>query len=229
MKKTTFCSIVAASIIGLTPYAQAEELGINAQVTGTSNYMLRGVTQTSKKGALFADVTASYGNFFAGIWASNVDFSSVGVNDADTEIDYYAGYANAIGDFAFMGAYAKYTYPGSDMLDDFDELKFDLSYSFDKLTLGAKYETAIWNENDNKKLTYKEAYSAYDFGLATFNLSAGSYEDIGDNVTVGLSKAGTFAKQNVELRFNYSKFNSANKGQPFKDDNNLWGEIIFSF
>lgn len=229
MRKISISAIVAISLLSTCTNLSAEGLGVNFQLTGTSNYMLRGLTQSNDKAAVFGDITVSYDNFFAGVWASNVDFENLGVSDADIEIDYYAGYANSFKDFSLVALYAKYTYPGSDYIDDLDELKFNLSYAFDKITIGTKYEIGIWNESHSDKLDYIEGYTSYDFGLANLNLSAGSYEDIGDNYMIGLSKEGIFAGQDVKFNVNYVNFEADNKGYPFDDDDTIYAEVIFSF
>lgn len=228
MKKINLCSVALIGAMGLFSNVSANEVGVNFQLTGTSDYVLRGVSQTSDKAAVFGDVTVSYANFFAGIWAANVDFSKFGVTDADTEVDYYAGYANEFKNFEYSAAYARYTYPGSKNIDDIDELKFDLGYRYDKFKIGGKYEIGTWNENKNAKLDYVEGYASYDFDILTLGLAAGSYEKVGDNITLALSKAGEFAGQNVEFRVKYSDFNADSKGA-YEDEKNLFAEVVFTF
>ena len=229
MKKISLSAFLAMSILGSCTTLSADELGFNAQITGASNYVLRGITQSDDKAAVFGDFFLTYGNFFTGIWASNVSFEDIGVTDANIEVDYYAGYANAINNFAFSAVYAKYTYPGSEMIDDLDELKLDLSYTMDKLTIGGKYEMGIWNESDSDKLDYIEGYASYNFGPANLNLSAGSFEDIGDNYMIGVSKAGKFEDMDLEFNLNYVNFESDNKGYPFEDDDKIYAEVVFTF
>lgn len=228
MKKINLCSITLIGTLGLFSNVSADEVGVNFQLTGTSDYVLRGVSQTSDKAAVFGDVTVSYKNFYIGAWASNVDFSKFGITDADTEIDYYIGYANEFKNFEYSATYARYTYPGSKNIDNIDELKLDLGYNFDKLKIGAKYEIGTWNENDNPKLDYKEVYTKYNFDILTIGLSAGSYEKVGDNITVALSKAGEFAGQDVEFRVKFSDFNADSKGG-YEDEKNLFAEVVFTF
>lgn len=227
MKRNRMTSIIAfIAISGAMSTVSANELGIHTSVTGVSNYIVKGMTQTSKKAAIQGDLVFAYGDFFAGVWASNVDFSSIGITDTDLEVDFFAGYASNYRNLFYSINYSKYTYD-SKLFDDSDELRLSLDYNIDKFTIGAKYDIGMWNESDSKKLNYNEINVSYDFGAAVFSVAAGSFEDMGDNITVGLSKAGTFAGYDVEFRVKYADFNSDDS--PSKDENNLWGEVTFSF
>jgi len=226
MKKISLSAIVAISILSACTNASANEVGVSFQLTGTSNYMLRGLSLSNDKAAVFGDITIGYGNFFGGIWASNVEFE--GVTDTDAEIDFYAGYANSFYDLSVSAVYARYTY-GSELVDDSDDLKFDISYPFGKVTLGGKYEIATWNENDEaEKNDYVEGYVGYDFGVATATVSVGSWENTGDNYMLALSKSGKFAEQDVEFKVRYVRFNSEDETVN-PDDDTLFADVIFSF
>lgn len=231
MKKLSLVAIIAIASVTTSSAALADEIGVGGKVTAMSNYVFRGVTQTSDKSAISAELFVGYKGFFTGIWASNVDFDEVvGVNiDANVEVDYYAGYQNSIKDLTYILSYARYTYPGSDMLDDFDEAKLELSYPIGKLTLGASYALGTWNENGNTKLDNTEVTASYDFDIVNLNIAGGSYEKVGDYASIGISKAAKFVGQDLELKLSYAKFNSDNGAYPYQDDDHVFTEVVLSF
>lgn len=91
-----------------------------AEVTSTvgivSDYTFNGVSQTDSKPALQASVDVSVGDFYAGVWGSNVDFG----DDEDTqfEIDLYAGkYFQLSQSVGIDTGIAYYTYHGQNKED----------------------------------------------------------------------------------------------------------------
>jgi uncharacterized protein (TIGR02001 family) len=86
----------AALVGGLALPAQAGELGLGASAALTTDYVFRGVSQTTQNPAVQASLDATYGIFYLGAWGSNVDFGgtvppAVPQDIANIEIDYYAG------------------------------------------------------------------------------------------------------------------------------------------
>ncbi len=125
-------TVAALAVAGLLP-AQAE-WSMNVGVT--SDYVYRGLTQTSSKPAISGGFDyEDEGGFFFGGWVSNVDYgafevsviddilvdspTAVGVvgtpvSDPSVEMDLYVGYAGSSGDDEFFGysiTYFQYIYP----------------------------------------------------------------------------------------------------------------------
>lgn len=103
-------SLIAASSVLL---AQGAWAGVSATVTLTSDYVFDGVSQTQEDPAVQASL--DYGHesgFYAGTWASNVDF---GEDDpADFEVDVYAGFAAEIEEgLGYDFGLAQYMYTGA--------------------------------------------------------------------------------------------------------------------
>jgi uncharacterized protein (TIGR02001 family) len=120
-------TFIAGSLIACAPLASAE---ISANVTLTSDYVFRGISQTDEDPAIqggfdFAHATG----FYLGTWGSSVNF---GEDDpAHLELDVYAGLAGELG--AGIGwdvGFLRYLYPGApSALDyDFNEVYAGLSY-----------------------------------------------------------------------------------------------------
>lgn len=102
-------SFAALLLTATTPLFAGE---ISTTVTGTSDYVFDGISQTGEDPALQASIDYAHDSgFYVGAWGSHVDFGPD--DEADIEIDYYAGYYNSLGDvldFDIGAAY--YTYTG---------------------------------------------------------------------------------------------------------------------
>ncbi|MBK0327395.1 hypothetical protein I5535_08815 [Rhodobacteraceae bacterium F11138] len=88
-----------------------------------SDYVSNGVSQTDGKAAIQPYVEATMRGFYAGLWASNVDFD----DGDDWEIDVYLGYRRLFANDLFMDVgYARYFYDDSG--DCCGEAKLTLGY-----------------------------------------------------------------------------------------------------
>ncbi len=136
MKKTliatSIASAVSLSALTLPSVAAAE---VSANVGVVSNYFFRGVTQTDDSAAVQGGLDYAHeSGFYAGTWASNVDF---GADAANYELDLYAGYGGSVGDLSYDVGYVYYAYPDSPDDIDFGEIYGSLTYSY--LTAGLAY------------------------------------------------------------------------------------------
>jgi len=142
-------AVLGASLVGgLSMTAQADELSLSATTAFTTDYVFRGTSQTNQNPAVQGSLDAAYGIFYAGMWASNVDFGGSGTGQelSTVEIDYYAGIAPEWQGISFDIGGIYYTYPGAyDPGGNYDyfELKTSASYAFnDALTVGV---TNYWS------------------------------------------------------------------------------------
>lgn len=110
--------MLLAGLVGAPLVAAAEDSPhtLSGNVTLTSDYVFRGITQTGGDPAIQGglDYTHSSG-FYLGTWASNVgwleDFQ--GYNNGNMEIDLYGGYRGNIADaVTFDVGGIRYMYPG---------------------------------------------------------------------------------------------------------------------
>lgn len=81
-------------------------------VAGVSDYVFRGLSQSKSDPAIqgYAELQA-YG-FYAGVWASSVNFNQVGFSDPSSEVDFYAGYRTTLGPVSLDVGGLYYWYPG---------------------------------------------------------------------------------------------------------------------
>ncbi len=129
-------------------------------LTGTSDYVFRGISQTENDPTIQGAFDIGYGIFYAGVWASGVDFvEDVTFLDDTIEVDYYAGIKPTWHGAEFDFGVIYYWYPGDSA--DLFELKAGVSGSLiDKLSTGA---TVYYNPNVNGDYGVYEGTVGYEF------------------------------------------------------------------
>lgn len=154
--------LIGASALALcgagSVQAQAQpEVAFNIGVV--SDYVFRGASQTDEGPAIQGGIDATLGDFYAGTWASNVDFG----DDTDAEIDLYGGYRTEAAGYALDFGVAAYFYVNEPSGGDYNfvELKAAASRAIGPATLGAVvyYSPDFFGVDD--KATYLEANAAY--------------------------------------------------------------------
>jgi len=176
--KLTKLSLIAAIAMTTTFSAQASEVEVSANVALTSNYVWRGITQTSNSPAIQGGIDLGYGNFYLGTWLSNV---SAGVDNV--EVDYYAGYASTVSGLDYDLGYISYQYPESG--SETDEVYLGLSKDLGGFTVSGTYSVAL---DDAANTDYWEAgISTEAMGLG-LSASYGDYDTVGTNYLISASK-----------------------------------------
>ncbi len=112
------CGSAGVALLALTGSAFAEDkFAWSATATGTSDYVFRGISQTDNDPTIQGSIGATYGMFYAGAWASGLDWTNLfGDPDAQIEIDCYGGFKPTWGKATFDLGVIYYTYPGSSCL-----------------------------------------------------------------------------------------------------------------
>ena len=90
MKTLQLTLMAAAATIAMGGAALAQDDAaptVSFNVGAASDYVFRGVSQTDEDPQVYGGVDVGYGMFYAGAWASNVDFN----DSTDAEIDGYFG------------------------------------------------------------------------------------------------------------------------------------------
>ncbi|GIU08273.1 hypothetical protein TUM4261_14720 [Shewanella sp. c952] len=115
--------ITTTALLSISAHAAVE-----ANIGATSNYLWRGITQTDDAVAVQGGIDYSHdAGFYAGTWASNVDFG----NETSYEVDFYAGFAGSIGDeFGYDISYLYYAYPDANDSIDFGEVTLAASWKW---------------------------------------------------------------------------------------------------
>jgi uncharacterized protein (TIGR02001 family) len=149
---------VGAALLATAGPAAAQDIAWNVAVT--SDYVFRGVSQTDQDPALQGGVDVTFDSgFYAGAWASNVDFG----DDTDAEFDVYGGYRTEAGGFALDFGVLGYLYINEpDAVDyNFVEFKAAASRAVGPVTLGAAvyYSPDFFGLDDTA--TYIEANGSF--------------------------------------------------------------------
>ena len=115
---TALCLPVAAQTASpeaaVAPSTETPEHTLTANLGLFSSYRFRGIDQSFGKPALQGGVDYAHASgFYAGNWNSNVS-SGAGFPDGNLEMDFYAGYKKAFGDFGLDLGGIVYYYPGSE-------------------------------------------------------------------------------------------------------------------
>jgi uncharacterized protein (TIGR02001 family) len=107
----------------------------SANVGLTTDYVFRGVSQTNEDPALQGGVDLTCGNFYVGVWGSNVDFGAFAADRefANLEVDIYGGYKFTTGRISWDAGLIYYSYPGANddnaFIGELDFLELKLSAS----------------------------------------------------------------------------------------------------
>ena len=136
MKKlSTVLTAVAAMALSV-PAAQAAE--ISGNVTLTSDYPFRGVSQTSSDPAIQGGVDLGFeSGLYVGTWASNVNFDG---SDSSMEWDLYLGWSGEIADGIELDLQAiHFQYPGD---TDLNYQEVHVGLGLGDFSVGVNYSPA---------------------------------------------------------------------------------------
>jgi uncharacterized protein (TIGR02001 family) len=149
----------------------------SASVALSTDYIWRGYSQTNEDPAISGSFDYAHSSgFYAGTWASNVDFSAAGTS---AEYDIYAGFGGEFGDtgIGYDIGFLRYMYDTDGL--DWNELYASISYSY--FSAGVAHSSDVYNSDEDG--TYWSLGFDYEFesGIA---LSAGyGYYDYDDAVS----------------------------------------------
>lgn len=225
--------------------APARQLELSANVSLTTDYVFRGFSQTDEGPAIQGGFDATYGIFYAGVWASNLDFGAapVGTGDAaNIEIDWYGGITPTLGRFDLDLGVIYYSYPNARDLPgaelDFWEFKAGVSHTiFNDLGVSTTiyYSPEFTGEiGDNWTIeTSLEKPLGHGFTLSgTFGSQYGDESDGGFDYyywNVGVSKEFR-DKFTLDVRYwDTADLNGCSTASPFQCDERIVGTLSASF
>ncbi len=222
---------LAASLLLAAGAAAAGE--VTSTITATSDYDFRGVSQSAKDPALQVSVDYAHDSgFYAGAWASNIDFGS-GI-DGDVELDLYLGWAGeTAGGLGWDAGFVWYGYPGSSnslsasKIPDYNEIFVGISHG--PFELKQWYSDDLYGTGDSG--LYTEANASFELPNGfTLNLHTGyNYGDLFDgyeylDYSVGVGY--TMGNFDLELKFTGTDLSGTDKitGDVF----NTEGRVLFT-
>lgn len=183
MLKKKLLVVALASAFSLP--ALAGDHTVTANVGFVTDYIYRGLTQTTHKPALQGGVDYSHASgFYAGLWGSNVswikDSVALTTGDKGLELDTYLGFKGAVAEVSYDLGAVRYNYLGSG--------KADTGNGFTTADTAELYGAATY-----KLVTAKYSYSVLDGFLTTPNAKGTSYFDLTANYTLEESGVGLSA------------------------------------
>lgn len=188
MKKLLTNVAVGAVLAGVGATAQAEFSG---NVALTSDYVFRGISQTSEDPAVQGGFDYSHDSgFYLGTWASSLEFgedSSV-VDPASMELDVYGGFAGSFGEaISYDVGVIQYMYPGASSSLNYDFTEFAASVGYDfgvaAVTVGLNYSPDYFASSDTAIYYYADLGVPLPANFS-INLHVGQQE-IDDNAAFG--------------------------------------------
>ena len=145
MKKLLLAAVAFAAV-----YAGAANAGdFTYNLDVTSDYVFRGFSQTNAKPAVQGGIDYAKGMFYAGTWASSVDFAN------GYELDLYAGVKPVVGKTSFDFGVITYQYGETGF--NATEAKAAVSHPLYKGTIGA----AFYDNLDYGSTFYYEVNGSY--------------------------------------------------------------------
>jgi uncharacterized protein (TIGR02001 family) len=149
---------------------------VSANVTFSSDYIWRGMTQTDGPAMSGGFDFESENGFYAGIWGSNVNFN----DGAGSELDYYFGYGFEVGNVGIDLGYVAFDYPQNSTGLDFEEIVIGLSMGDLGLTFALGQDSA-------------PDYTEISYTFGDVGLSYGEYDDYGNNFGISYDfECGTY-------------------------------------
>lgn len=201
---------------------QTRKLNLSMTLGATSDYIFRGISQTDQNPAAQGSVDLTYGIFYAGVWASNVDF-----NDnpkANAEVDLYAGIKPTLGPGPLWGPVTfdfgvlYYTYPSAkDRGAELDYVELKAGYSMESpwikgLTSGTTFYWAPEYGGEVGEVFTLESAASYALPKAGIFSPAISgawgtvYGDRNDGFSPGGTRAEDYQYWNAGLSLAVEKF-----------------------
>ena len=180
--KSSLIALAASSLLATSTAALAD---VSTTVNVTSDYTFNGVSQTGNDPALQASLDyAGSDGFYAGVWASTVDFGSG--EDTNLELDAYAGKFFQLDEkIGLDTGIAYYTYHGDSASD---------TYNYPEAYAKFSYNSSLGDTELN-------FWYSWDY----FGLDAGHY------ITMVAHTFEVASGHNVRASFDRSTSNDANK------------------
>lgn len=191
-------AISLASVCAAPAAAEDGGIAFSGNVALTTDYLFRGISQSENSAAIQGGFDATYNLFYAGVWASNIDFTDFGL-PASIETDVYAGIRPTLGpiglDFGVIG----YFYPNADEdAAGFGEMDYFEGYAkasvapAEDLSLGAAFYYSPEFTLETGDAYYAELSGAFAVTPAIAVSAAVGYQDIDDVTGVFTSLVAPF-------------------------------------
>jgi uncharacterized protein (TIGR02001 family) len=216
MKSLKLSLLAAVGVLAMTGAAHAADrpLGLTFNAGGATDYIFRGLSQTSNQPQVFAGADATIAKIgYVGTWWSNIDFG----DSADTEYDIYFGVKPVLGPVTFDFGAIRYGYIKDHNDWTYWEVKAAGSVPVGPATVGAAF---YWTPNatgvSKADGYYYELNGALAIPETKFSVSgAVGYQELqgpGDYTTWNLG-VGYAVNDSVGLDFRYTDTDTSAYGK----------------
>jgi len=178
MKLTKLSAAVLAAGMMFSAAAQAEGEAFTTagSLAITSDYLYRGVSQSSNTAAIQGAMSLNHSSgFYATVWGSSIEG---GVSPNGLELDPAIGYTGSAGDVTYDVGVLRYGYPGNSDRNPFTEVYGSVSMSGAKL--GLAYSDDFFGETGESIYVYL----SYGKEIAGLNFSAYAGVNMFDEIDV---------------------------------------------
>lgn len=168
MKKTILAIAATLAVTALPTVSMAQDSPLSFNVSLTSDYRYRGISQTRLKPAIQGGVDyALPAGFYVGAWASTIKWiKDIPGGDAGVEVDLYGGLKGAItADLGYDVGVLTYQYPSNKLTPSANTTELYGALTFGPATL--KYSHAVTNTFANagsKNSFYIDASASFAVG-----------------------------------------------------------------
>lgn len=178
-----FCTLISAVTLAWAPATVRADGPWGGLVTATSDYVFRGVSESSGRAALQADLHASTRTgWFIGAWATTADPPPGDV--ATYEVNLYLGRKWTLSnDWGTSLTYVRYVYPDSNPAGRYDSDEFIASLEYeDRAALTVSYSpnsrpyARYGHVNEGRSLSYEASLRQPLAGRVALLASAGYYD-----------------------------------------------------
>lgn len=161
MKMLFTAAAAAAALLATAGAASAQDVDFSFNAALTSDYVFRGFSQTNEDPAFQVGADVTYGSFYAGAWASGVDFGDT----TDVEADLYGGYRTEVSGFAVDLGVIAYLYTNAPSSADYNyiETKAAVSRAIGPVTAGVAlyYSPDFFGPNKDDQALYSEVNASW--------------------------------------------------------------------
>ena len=204
MRLQTACAALAAALLATTAtVASAQDVDIAFNAAVTTDYVFRGVSQTLEDPVVSGGVDLTSGSFYAGAWASSVDFG----DDTDLEVDLYGGFRTEAGGYALDFGIVGYLYGNAPGGVDYDyvEFKAAASRAIGPVTAGVALYVSPDFFGADDEATYLELNGSFSpVGGWTVSGAVGQqWLDVSDDYTTWNLGVGYALTENLALDVRY--------------------------
>jgi uncharacterized protein (TIGR02001 family) len=213
MTRKLMSSLILAAL-AVPGIAMADGSPFSGNVSLTSDYLFRGITQTDYSGAIQGGFDyANPNGFYVGVWGSNISwlYDSGYTNGSSLEIDTYDGYSGSFAtDYSYNVGFLRYNYGGNyngALIENADtnEIYGSIGWKW----ISAKYSRSTGNLfgfTDSSGSGYLELNGTYTLEGPAVDLSA----HIGKQTIAGAGNdAYNYNDYNVKVAKDFSGYTAA--------------------